>query len=92
MTSKEIKKQRQEQNSEDLSEARSLVLHNDDIHSFEYVTDALIEICDHNYEQALQCALITHNKGKCDIKKGWLQTLRAMRTALLERELNVTID
>jgi ATP-dependent Clp protease adaptor protein ClpS len=29
-----------------------------------------MKICDHEYEQAAQCASIVHNSGKCDVKYG----------------------
>ncbi|HPS84363.1 MAG TPA: ATP-dependent Clp protease adaptor ClpS [Bacteroidales bacterium] len=42
---------------------KSLILMNDDVNTFDHVIDSLIEICNHNEEQAEQCALITHLKG-----------------------------
>ena len=46
----------------------SLFLHNDDFHSFDYVIDALMDICNHSNQQATQCTYLVHFKGKCDIK------------------------
>jgi ATP-dependent Clp protease adaptor protein ClpS len=92
MTSKETKREPSENYNNDLSEDNFLILHNDDVHSFEYVTHALVEICEHSFEQASQCTLITHYKGKCDVKKGGFKTLKPLREALIERELNATID
>jgi len=92
MTSKETKKKPTENYSNDFAEDNFLILHNDDVHSFEYVTHALIEICEHSFEQASQCTLITHYKGKCDVKKGGLKALKPLKDALIERELNATID
>ncbi len=54
--------------------------------------DALIEICKHGYEQAAQCTLITHYKGKCDVKKGGFEILKPLKTALIEKKLTATID
>lgn len=71
---------------------RFLVLHNDDHHSFDYVIEALISICEHAPEQATQCTLITHYKGKCDVKKGSFTYLSPMKKALVARELTATID
>ncbi len=71
---------------------RILMLHNDDEHTFDYVIQALMEICGHEFSQASQCATITHYKGKCDIKTGHLASLKLMKDALAERNLNVTID
>ncbi|MDR1878178.1 MAG: ATP-dependent Clp protease adaptor ClpS [Bacteroidales bacterium] len=47
-----------------------LWLINDDVNTFEFVIENLIELCGHTYEQAFQCALITHYRGKCDILEG----------------------
>lgn len=71
---------------------RYLILHNDDIHSFDYVINSLIEVCDLEATQAEQCTYLVHYKGKCDIKKGAYEDLQPLREGLLERELNATID
>jgi len=92
MTSKETKKKPVGNISEDVSKDNFLILHNDDIHSFDYVIDALIDICEHGYEQAAQCTIIVHYKGKCDVKKGNFEALKPLKEALIERELNATID
>jgi ATP-dependent Clp protease adaptor protein ClpS len=92
MTSKETKKQPTENFNNDVAENKFLILHNDDVHSFDYVTHALIEVCEHSFEQATQCTMITHYKGKCDVKKGGVKTLKPMKDALIERKLNATID
>jgi len=70
----------------------NLILHNDNVNTFEYVIDTLCEVCNHKHEQAEQCAMITHYKGKCDIKKGSLVELRILKERLLERKLSVTIE
>jgi ATP-dependent Clp protease adaptor protein ClpS len=92
MTSKETKKRQVERKSDNVLKEHYLILHNDNVHSFDYVINALIDICDHAYEQANQCAIIAHYKGKCDIKKGGFETLKPLKEALVERELNATID
>lgn len=69
-----------------------LVLYNDDIHSFDYVTEALMDVCGHAYEQAMQCTLIAHNKGSCDIRKGELKKLKKMKDALSAKDLSTTIN
>ena len=92
MTSKETKRQPKGSFNDDISNDNLLILHNDDVHSFDFVTRSLIEVCKHTFEQATQCTLITHYKGKCDIKKGKFKILKPMKDALTERKLNVTID
>ncbi|MBN2805297.1 MAG: ATP-dependent Clp protease adaptor ClpS [Prolixibacteraceae bacterium] len=77
--------------AEDKDLEHILVLLNDEVHTFEYVIDALIEICGHTNEQAAQCTMITHYKGKCDIKKGPLTRMTNLRHALLARELKTIV-
>ena len=69
-----------------------LVLHNDDVNTFVYVIDSLVEVCGHDPIQAEQCAFITHHQGKCDIKRGEDNSLKQMKQSLLNRGLVVTID
>jgi ATP-dependent Clp protease adaptor protein ClpS len=77
---------------EGLSEGRFLILHNDDVHSFDYVIDSLIEVCEMDATQAEQCTFLVHYKGKCDIKKGSFGLLKPYKEGLIERGLNATID
>ncbi len=72
-------------------EKRILVLHNDDVNTFDFVIESLIEICDHTVEQAEQCTWLVHYKGKCDVKSGSFDFLEPMCTALLERGLSAEI-
>lgn len=92
MTSKETKRKQSDISNEEIKFDNFLILHNDEVHSFDYVTNALIEICNHSFEQASQCTIITHYKGKCDVKKGKLTALKPLKDALIERKLNATID
>ena len=48
----------------------SLVLYNDDVHTFDYVIKSLVDICRHTVEQAEQCAVLVHCNGKCTVKTG----------------------
>ena len=92
MSSKETKNIPVENIGEDISNEHFLILHNDDVHTFDYVIEALIDICKHEYEQAAQCTFIIHHKGKCDVKKGKLEHLKSMKDALINRELDATIN
>lgn len=78
--------------NEDLREDHFLVLHNDDLNSFDFVIDTLIEVCDHTLEQAEQCAFLTHFKGKCDVKKGKKSTLQPLKVRLVKKGLSATIN
>lgn len=71
---------------------RYLILHNDDEHSFDYVIDTLVEVCEMDLIQAEQCTYLVHYKGKCDVKKGIYDYLHPYREGLVEKGLNATID
>lgn len=93
MTTKEnIKTKQGETQDVDSLNERVLILHNDDYHSFDYVVESLIQICDHGPEQAVQCTMLTHYNGKCDVKKGSFNYLSPMKKALNARHLEATID
>jgi ATP-dependent Clp protease adaptor protein ClpS len=93
MTSKEHpQKEVHEENEHQNKKDRFLILHNDDYHTFDYVIDALIEVCEHDLPQAEQCTLLIHYKGKCDVKKGSFSYLRPLKKALVLKELKATID
>jgi len=69
-----------------------LVLHNDEVNTFTHVISCLIEVCGHDEHQAEQCALITHLKGSCDVKKGSELILEEMKEELNNKGLTVTIE
>ncbi|MDP4281029.1 MAG: ATP-dependent Clp protease adaptor ClpS [Bacteroidota bacterium] len=71
---------------------KELILYNDEVHSFEYVIETLIEICGHERFQAEQCTYIAHFKGKCGIKSGTFNELKPYFDELTRRELTVSID
>lgn len=68
-----------------------IVLWNDDVNTFDYVIESLIEICDHTFEQAEQCTILVHYKGKCTVKTGSLEKLNPMHQKLLSRNLTSEI-
>lgn len=73
------------------AEINKIILFNDDFNSFDFVIDSLIDVCNHEPEQAEQCALITHYKGKCEVKSGTLYELKPIYTELSNRNLTVDI-
>ncbi len=64
-----------------------LIVFNDDVHTFDYVIDCLIEICKLSKEQAITCTNIIHYKGLCCVKHGSMDELIKMSVALDEKEL-----
>jgi ATP-dependent Clp protease adaptor protein ClpS len=59
-----------------------LIVHNDEVNTFDHVIDTLINICEHTPEQAEQCTVIIHHKGKCAVKNGDFDTLKDMKNAI----------
>jgi len=68
-----------------------IVLHNDDVNTFDHVIDSLILVCDHTELQAEQCAILVHYKGKCAVKTGEYDFLKPRCSKLLELGLSVEI-
>ena len=75
----------------DNDKSRNLILFNDDIHTFNFVIEALIDICKHDFAQAEQCTFLVHYKGKCDVKQGSYKNLKPMREELVKRGLKAQI-
>lgn len=80
-------------NQEDLAQKVSLlILFNDDINSFDFVIETLIDVCRHDPMQAEQCAWIAHYKGKCAVKEGFFKELKPMHDEMSNRGLTVSIE
>ena len=76
---------------EQQDEVYKLVLWNDDINTFDFVIESLIEICGHTPEQAEQCTILVHYKGKCTVKSGNIELLKPMHEKLISRGLTSEI-
>ena len=70
----------------------TLIVWNDDVNTFDWVIQALVEICGHSHEQAEQCAIIIDSKGKYAVKEGDYDTLKPMCDAITERGISATIE
>jgi len=70
----------------------NLIVWNDEVNTFDWVIESLVDICDHSPEQAEQCALFIHHKGKYGVKKGSFDFLRPKAEALIDRGIQATID
>lgn len=77
---------------EELDKSHSLIVWNDDINTFEWVIETLIDVCGHSAEQAEQCAMIIHTQGKYAVKHGSYDELKPMRDAIVERGIDATIE
>lgn len=76
----------------DLMNENEIILYNDDVNTFDHVINTLISVCDHTLEQAEQCSLIVHYKGKCSVKTGSYSDLKPMCTELLQAGLSAEIE
>lgn len=68
-----------------------IVLYNDEVNTFDHVIETLINVCDHTPEQAEQCSIIVHYKGKCTVKTGAYDDLKPRCTMLLNAGLSAEI-
>ena len=68
-----------------------IVLYNDDVNTFDHVIDTLVYACEHTPEQAEQCALLVHYKGKCTVKTGVYDDLEPRCSLLLDAGLSAEI-
>ena len=68
-----------------------IVLHNDEVNTFDFVINSLINVCEHTEEQAEQCTWLVHFKGKCTVKTGELKELELRCSKLLSLGLSAEL-
>jgi ATP-dependent Clp protease adaptor protein ClpS len=86
------KEQTSNQVEEILNNPYVLMLHNDDYNSFDHVISCLIKYCDHEFEQASQCAHLVHFTGQCDVKRGSQITIQKIYNKLKSNNLTVSVE
>ncbi len=69
-----------------------LVVFNDEHNTFEWVIQCFVEVLSHKPEQAEQCSMIIHFKGKAIVKTAPKNVLKPLKDALTERGLSVVIE
>jgi ATP-dependent Clp protease adaptor protein ClpS len=69
-----------------------LIVWNDEVNTFDWVIDTLMAVCGHQREQAEQCTMLIHYKGKCAVKNGSFDDLKVQRDAITDRLINATIE
>jgi ATP-dependent Clp protease adaptor protein ClpS len=75
-----------------LDEPCSLIVWNDDVNTFDWVIETLVEVCGHSPEQAEQCSYLIHFRGKCEVKKGTYEDLKPMCEKITDRGIGATIE
>ena len=73
-------------------EEKSLVVYNDDFNTIEYVIEILMRVCRHNPQQAEQCTLLIHHKGKCAVRHGDFEFLKPMKDAICDAGIKAVIE
>lgn len=76
---------------EQLTKQYEIVLFNDDVNTFDFVIDSLMDVCEHTLEQAEQCTILVHYKGKCTVKTGEYEDLEPRCSKLLSLGLSAEI-
>lgn len=69
-----------------------LLVWNDEVNTFDWVIESLIEVCRHSFEQAQQCAYLIHYTGKYAVRTGSFETLSPMKDALQDRGIQATLE
>jgi ATP-dependent Clp protease adaptor protein ClpS len=70
----------------------SLIVWNDEVNSFDWVIETLVEVCHHSTEQAEQCAMLIHLQGKYAVKNGSYEELEPLCTAITDRGISATVE
>ncbi len=75
-----------------VGEISFLIIYNDDVNTFDWVIQSLMEVCKHTHEQSEQLSMLIHFKGKATVKTGSFDVLHPLKDALLERGLSAVIE
>ena len=73
-------------------DSSDLIVYNDDVNTFDHVANILVKVCKHSPEQAEQCTLIIHFKGKAIVKTDVFDILKPQKDALVDRGLSAVIE
>lgn len=73
-------------------DVKDIILYNDDVNTFDFVIETLMELCGHDALQAEQCAMLVHFTGKCGVKRGSYTELEPICSTLLNRGLSAEIE
>lgn len=87
METPEIKKE----NKSKVEKQHQIILHNDNVNTFEHVIVCLVFICGHSVEQAEQCAIMVDRLGKCGVKSGTMDEILPIAEALDGLSLHIEI-
>lgn len=69
-----------------------LIVWNDEVNTFEWVIETLVQVCGHSYEQAEQCSYFIHFRGKYAVKLGTFDELKPQCEAITDRGIGATVE
>ena len=76
----------------DVEKLYHIIVWNDEVNTFEWVIETLIEVCGHTEEQAEQCAMLIHTKGKYAVKNSSYDELKPQCDAITDRGIGATLE
>lgn len=74
------------------NKTHKVVIYNDDINSYDYITACLIRMCKHDPIQAEQCAVVAHNIGKCAVKSGNYLDMYDLKSTFDDLDINCELE
>ncbi len=77
---------------EDILNSKKLVLHNDDVNTFEHVIVSIQRILKYELHRAEQITYLIHFKGRASAKEGEYDKLKPFRDAFTESGIQATIE
>lgn len=77
--------------AENVQQEHELIVHNDEVNTFDHVIETLMEFCDHTPTQAEQCTILIHFKGKCGVKTGDFEDLKKRCSKILEAGISAEV-
>jgi ATP-dependent Clp protease adaptor protein ClpS len=69
-----------------------VIVHNDNVNTFDHVINCLMDICGHNNLQAQQCALITHTRGKCSVFVDGFEMCMEISKLLIGEDIKTSVN
>ena len=91
-TRTDIKEQEHTDVLEDVIDPFHLIVWNDEVNTFEWVIETLMQVCGYSHEQAEQCSYIIHFQGKYAVKQGSYDDLKPLCDAITERGIGATVE
>ncbi len=92
LTNKDLEEILLEEMETSLGEKADLIVYNDDYNTFDWVIQCFMEIFNYTYDQSEQLSVIIHYKGKATVKSGYIEVLKPLKDALVDRGLSAVIE